>query len=209
MAGWPAPLDPVLEGSVVRLEPLARAHEAGLRAAAAHPDIWTWVWPALARGDDAWPAYFEAALQATAAGEEQAFCTIDAATGRPVGSTRFLSLRPADRGLEIGSTWLEPAFWQTGANIEAKLLMLGYCFEVLGCLRVELKTHSANERSRAAMTAMGATFEGVHRKHKVIPGLGVRDTAWFSVVDDEWPQVKAGLRRRLAERRGPRPAPAG
>ena len=111
--------------------------------------------------------------------------------------TRYMVLRPDDRGLEIGSTWLAPTAWRTGANVEAKLLQLGYAFETLGCIRVELKTHAANERSRGAMERLGATFEGVHRKHRIVPGIGVRDTAWYSVLDDEWPAVRAGLLARL------------
>ena len=111
--------------------------------------------------------------------------------------TRYMVLRPDDRGLEIGSTWLTPAAWRTGANVEAKLLQLGYAFETLGCIRVELKTHAANERSRGAMERLGATFEGIHRKHRIVPGIGVRDTAWYSVLDDEWPAVRAGLLARL------------
>jgi len=111
--------------------------------------------------------------------------------------TRYLALRPADRGLEIGWTWLTPAAWGSGANIEAKLLQLGHAFDALGCIRVELKTHAANARSRGAMERLGATFEGIHRKHRIVPGIGVRDTAWYSVLDDEWPAVRAGLLARL------------
>jgi RimJ/RimL family protein N-acetyltransferase len=133
-----------------------------------------------------------------ARGEELPFATVHARDGRPLGMTRYMALRPADRGLEIGWTWLTPSAWRTGANVEAKLLQLGYAFETLGCIRVELKTHAANARSRAAMERMGATFEGVHRKHRIVPGLGVRDTAWYSVIDDEWPAVRNGLRSRLA-----------
>ena len=142
--------------------------------------------------------YLDEARAATAAGAEFAFATVDARDGRPIGMTRYLALRPADRGLEIGWTWLAPAAWRTGANVEAKLLQLGYAFETLGCIRVELKTHAGNERSRGAMERMGATFEGIHRKHRLVPGIGVRDTAWYSVLDDEWPRVREGLRARLS-----------
>jgi RimJ/RimL family protein N-acetyltransferase len=141
--------------------------------------------------------YLDAARAATAARTEFAFATIDARDGRPIGMTRYMALRPDDRGLEIGSTWLTPTAWRTGANVEAKLLQLGYAFETLGCIRVELKTHAANERSRGAMERLGATFEGIHRKHRIVPGVGVRDTAWYSVLDDEWPAVRAGLLARL------------
>jgi RimJ/RimL family protein N-acetyltransferase len=179
----------------VRLEPLAPEHDEGLWEAAQAPEIWTWLAPPPDRA--ALQAMLDGAREATARGEEFAFATIDVASGRPVGSTRYLALRPADRGVEIGWTWLAPAMWRTGANVEAKLLQLQYAFEVLGCLRVELKTHARNERSRGAMERLGATFEGVHRKHRVIPGLGVRDSAWYSVLDDEWPAVREGLQMRL------------
>jgi len=197
MPAWPAPLDPVLDGDRVRLEPLSERHRAPLRAAASHPEIWRWLVLYPAGADAAWDAWFDAALFASAAGEEAAFATLDAGTGAALGSSRYLALRPADRGLEIGWTWLTPAAWGTGANVEAKLLMLGYAFDALHCIRVELKTHAANDRSRGAMTRMGATFEGVHRKHRIVPGVGVRDSAWFSVLDDEWPAVRRGLRERL------------
>lgn len=193
---WPAPLAPVLTGSIVRLEPLDPAHADGLFAASRDPEIWRWMraYPASRESFDAW---FEDALQAGAAGTEVPFATLRAADGVPIGSTRFLALRPADRGLEIGWTWLARDAWRTGANVEAKLLMLEHAFERLGCLRVELKTHAENQRSRDAMTAMGAWFEGIHRKHRIVPGIGVRDTAWFSVTDDDWPAVHRRLRARL------------
>lgn len=124
--------------------------------------------------------------------------TVDVASGRAIGSTRFLALRPEDRGLEIGWTWITPSAWRTGANVEAKLLQLTHAFEALRCIRVEFKTHASNERSRAAILALGAHFEGIHRKHRIVPGVGVRDTAGYSVIDDDWPQVRALLRARLA-----------
>jgi N-acetyltransferase len=126
------------------------------------------------------------------------FATIDRASGEPIGSTRYLNLREIHRGLEIGWTWLTPLMWRTGANIEAKLLMLGHAFERLGCMRVELKTDARNERSRAAMAALPAEFEGIFRKHMLMPGIGVRDSAFYSVTDEEWPEVRANLERRLA-----------
>jgi RimJ/RimL family protein N-acetyltransferase len=185
----------VLEGRVVRLEPLTGAHDGGLWEASRPPEIWTWL---QAQPDRAgFQAFLDEARAATARREEFAFTTVDARSGRPVGMTRYLALRPADLGLEIGWTWLTPAMWHSGANVEAKLLQLQYAFETLGCMRVELKTHAANARSRGAMERLGARFEGVHRKHRLIPGIGVRDTAWYSVIDDEWPAVRDGLRARL------------
>ncbi len=112
-----------------------------------------------------------------------------------IGSTRYLALRPEHRSIEIGWTWLTPAAWGTGANVEAKLLMLEHAFERLGCLRVELKTDARNERSRGAMAALPAQFEGVHRKHMLVRGGERRDSAWYSVLDDEWPAVRANLLR--------------
>jgi RimJ/RimL family protein N-acetyltransferase len=114
-----------------------------------------------------------------------------------MGSTRYLALRPEHRSLEIGWTWLARPEWGTGANVEAKLLQLTHAFETWGCRRVELKTDALNARSRGAMEALGARFEGVHRKHMLVRGGENRDSAWYSVVDDDWPSVKAGLAARL------------
>src|SRR5919107_4465707 len=188
----------VLEGKIVRLEPLARRHEKGLFEAARDERVWRWM-PYDAGGSrQRFHAWLEDALAASAAGTEAAFATVDADTGEPVGSTRYLSLRPAHRGLEIGWTWLAPSRWRTGANIEAKLLMLEHAFGPLGCMRVEFKTDARNERSRAALAALPARFEGVFRKHMILPGNTYRDSAYYSIVDDEWPEVRANLRRRLA-----------
>ena len=186
----------MLAGRIVRLEPLAPGHDDGLWEAARFPEVWTWVMPA-PQTRAGFGAYLEAAR---AAEGEFALATVDASDGTPLGMTRYMALRPADHGIEIGSTWLTPSAWQTGANAEAKLLQLGYAFDTLGCIRVELKTHASNARSRAALERMGATFEGIHRKHRVIPGLGVRDTAWYSVTDDDWPRVRNVLESRLASR---------
>ena len=122
-----------------------------------------------------------------------------------MGSTRYLNLRPEHRGLEIGWTWISPSAWSTGANVEAKLLMLEHAFERLGCMRVEFQTNARNERSRNALEALPARFEGVFRKHKIVRGGEIRDTAYYSIVDDEWPEVEANLRRRLARRHEPTP----
>ncbi|MCW2996893.1 MAG: N-acetyltransferase [Solirubrobacterales bacterium] len=204
---WPRPLAGVLEGRYARLEPLGDEHRDALFAASRFPEIWRWMrdYPSSREAFDGW---FDDALHATVAGEEFAFATIDRRTGMPIGSTRFLTLRPDDLGVEIGWTWLTPAAWRSGINVEAKLLMLTHAFETLGCIRVELKTHAENQRSRHAMEAMGAWFEGVHRNHRIVPGVGIRDTAWFSIIDDEWPAVRRRMRSRLAAhalREEPRP----
>lgn len=195
----------VLEGEVVRLEPLARRHEEGLFEAAQDERIWAWMpypagdgsyYPATTR--EAFRPWMDDALARSETGAEAAFATVDAKTGEPIGSTRFLALRPEHRGLEIGWTWLAPSRWRTGANVEAKLLMLGHAFDRLGCVRVELKTDSRNERSRNAMAALPARFEGIFRKHMLVRGGQRRDSAYYSIIDDEWPQVRANLERRLA-----------
>jgi RimJ/RimL family protein N-acetyltransferase len=122
---------------------------------------------------------------------------VDVGTGEPIGSTRYLALRPEHKGLEIGWTWLAPAYWRTGANVEAKLLMLEHAFEDLGCLRVEFKTDARNEISRGALAALPAQFEGIFRKHMLVRGGERRDSAYYSIIDDEWPEVRDNLGRRL------------
>jgi RimJ/RimL family protein N-acetyltransferase len=193
-AAWTTP---VLEGEIVRLEPIATAHEEGLWQASRDPRTWQWLSIAQPRTRGELRAYVDAALASAAAGSELPFVTILRANGHVVGSTRFLALRPEHRSIEIGWTWLTPEAWGTGANVEAKLLMLEHAFETLGCLRVELKTDARNERSRGAMAALPAQFEGVHRKHMLVRGGERRDSAWYSVLDDEWLAVRANLLRRL------------
>jgi N-acetyltransferase len=196
---WPG-LATRLEGSLVVLERLAPRHEQGLYEAGRFPEIWIWLDEYVAATPERFHAWLEEALEATADGREAAFATIDATSGRPLGSTRYLTMRPADRALEIGWTWLTPAAWSTGANAEAKLLMLQHAFEHLGCVRVEFKTDARNERSRAALAALPAQFEGIFRKHRIPRGVGVRDSAYYSVIDDEWPVVERRLRERITAR---------
>jgi RimJ/RimL family protein N-acetyltransferase len=148
----------------------------------------------------AFRAWLDDALARTEAGLEVAFSTVDRTSGRPLGSTRYLTLRPEHRGLEIGWTWLARDAWSSGANVEAKLLMLEHAFERLGCMRVEFKTEATNERSRAALAALPARFEGVFRKHMLVRGGAVRDSAYYAITDDEWPAVKAALERRISEK---------
>jgi len=194
---WPPPRTP-LEGSIVRLEPIDPAQHAGLLAASRAPETWTWLDRRVPDDDGAFREWFEARLAASQAGDEWCFVTHALADNAPIGSSSFLSIRPEHDGLEIGWTWLHPDAWRTGANLEAKLLMLGFAFDELGCMRVEFKTDARNERSRAALAALPATFEGVFRKHMLMGGIGVRDSAYFSITDDEWSEVKANLERRLA-----------
>lgn len=199
-SGWPAPLNPELRGEIVVLEPAAERHREPLLAAAAAggEDVFRWIGEHHGRDRALWDVYFDELLAAAAAGEQGPFVTCDAATREPIGSTRYLSLAPEDRRLEIGHTWITPARWRSGANSEAKLLMLGHAFDTLGCVRVELKTDSRNHRSRTAILGLGARFEGIHRKHRIVPRVGTRHTAWYSILDDEWPAVRARLEARRA-----------
>jgi len=169
---WQAP---TLEGRLVRLEPLDARHANGLWDASRDPCTWRWlsvVQPTTREELDAWIA---AALANADAGLDLPLVTL--CHERVVGSTRFLALRPEHRSVEIGWTWLDPSVWATGVNVEAKLLMLGHAFDVWGCRRVELKTDARNDRSRGAMEAMGASFEGIHRKHMLVRGGENRDSA--------------------------------
>jgi RimJ/RimL family protein N-acetyltransferase len=191
-----------LEGSIVVLEPFGEEHVDELWEAAQPAEIWTWL--AKLNEREWFEKWIELTREAEEAGDEGAFVTRDLSSGRVVGSSRYLNVRPADRVVEIGWTWLHPSAWRSGANVEAKLLMMGHAFETLDCLRVEFKTDARNERSCAALAALPAKFEGIMRKHKITPGVGVRDSAYFSVIDSEWPAVKANLERRLA--RAGRPA---
>jgi N-acetyltransferase len=192
-------LTKVLEGEVVRLEPLAWRHEEGLFRVSEREEIWRWMQYGASRGREPFRRWIGTAISNSEAGTEGAFATLDARTGEPIGGTRFLALRPEHRGLEIGWTWLAPSRWGTGANVEAKLLMLEHAFEALGCMRVEFKTDRRNERSRNAIAALPARFEGIFRKHMILPNADIRDSAYYSIVDDEWPEVRANLERRLAE----------
>jgi RimJ/RimL family protein N-acetyltransferase len=173
-------------------------HEDGLFEASRDPVIWRWLSLAGAPPTrEVLAGWLEQSVADTEAGRECAYATIWRATGRVIGSTRFMALRPEHRGLEIGWTWLDPSSWGTGANIEAKLLMLEHAFGEVKCIRVEFKTDARNERSRGAIAAIPAQFEGVLRNHKTVPDVGVRDTAYYSVIDAEWPAVRAALRSRL------------
>jgi RimJ/RimL family protein N-acetyltransferase len=187
-----------LEGRRVVLEPLSEAHEDGLWAASRAPETWRWLSVLQPETRVEFRAYLDQALAAAADGSEIPFATL--LDGRVVGSTRYLALAPEFRRLEIGWTWLHPSVWGSGVNIEAKLLQLADAFDRLGCRRVELKTDALNERSRAAMAALPAEFEGVFRKHMLVRGDENRDSAWYAVVDDDWPEIRSNLERRLGAR---------
>jgi N-acetyltransferase len=196
-----ADLTPTLTGRAVRIEPLAARHEAGLRLAAADPRVWRWMPVDPTGSDESFHAWMVEALERAAAGLDAPFCILPAGDDEPLGSSRYLALRPEHRGLEIGWTWLSPVAWGTAANAEAKLLLMEHAFERLGCMRVEFKTDARNERSRAALEAIGARFEGIHRRHMLVQGGKLRDSAWYSVIDADWPATKTALAERVARKK--------
>ena len=189
-----------LEGSIVVLEPLTEEHAEGLWEAVQAPEIWEWL-AHIGSERDYFDRWFAMSLESAAAGTEGPFATRLRSGDRLVGSSRYLNVRPDDRVVEIGWTWLNPSAWRSGANLEAKLLMLGHAFETLDCVRVEFKTDARNERSRAALSAIPAQFEGILRNHMIVPDVGQRDSAYYSVIDSEWPEVRANLERRLERSR--------
>jgi N-acetyltransferase len=193
---WPG-LAARLEGHLVVVEPLTRDHAEGLGRAAADPAIWRWM-PVSAHEPAGFERWLEDALAAAEEGTEAPFALLLRESGEPVGSTRFLTLRPEHRGLEIGWTWHARRVWGTGVNVEAKLLLLAHAFDTLGCMRVEFKTDARNERSRAALEALPARFEGIFAKHMLVRGGDVRDSAYYAITDDDWPAVRANLERRAA-----------
>jgi N-acetyltransferase len=192
MEAWSTP---TLEGRLVRLEPLGPQHLDELWEASRDPAVWTWL-PIVQPAD---PAELRAWLDEALAGPYLPFATILRGEERAVGSTRFLALRPEHRSIEIGWTWLASSQWGGGANMEAKLLQLTHAFETWDCRRVELKTDALNERSRKAIEALGASFEGIHRKHMLVRGGENRDTAWYAIFDEDWSDVRSRLERRLRD----------
>jgi RimJ/RimL family protein N-acetyltransferase len=188
-------------GGLVLVEPLSPAHERGLARAAREHEVFAWLPEDMAGSGEHMHRWVCQALETAAQGREVPFAIVDVRSGEPLGSTRFMELRLEHLRAEIGWTWLARDAWGTGANVETKLMLLSHAFEHAGLRRVEFKTDARNERSRGALAALGAKFEGILRKHMVIAGGQPRDSAYYSVIDDEWPAVKARLQQRLAERR--------
>jgi RimJ/RimL family protein N-acetyltransferase len=187
-----------LSGKHVRLEPLRPHHGPELLAAARSPEIWPWM-PAALTTERAMAQFIADAMKAEEKGLEYAFAVVGVGNGKVLGSTRYMDVQQAHRGLEIGWTWYRPDVWGTLTNPEAKFLLLRHAFEEWGALRVQLKTDARNLRSQAAIRKLGAQYEGTLRNHRIRPDGTIRDTAMFSIIDTEWPAVKLGLLRRLGE----------
>jgi RimJ/RimL family protein N-acetyltransferase len=192
-----APSPVVLSGARVRLEPLEERHRAELEAAVAvDPGAFTLSGPVASVGGlDTWIAR---ATEERDAGERLPFAVVSVEDGRAIGSSSYLDIAPADGRLEIGATWYGRAWWRTFVNPESKLLLLGHAFDELGATRAAFRTDAANERSRSAIERLGAVFEGIHRHRERRPDGALRDTAFYSILADEWPAVRAALEERLA-----------
>ena len=180
--------DGPLAGRLVSVEPIAESHREGLRDAASDISIFRYV---------AWPGDFDRYFDEALASQDVPFVVCK--VGAPIGSTRFLNAVPEHRRVEIGWTWLRRSAWKTGANVETKLLLLEHAFDRCGVQRVEFKTDARNLQTRGALLALGCRFEGIARKHMVLPS-GPRDSAWYAITEDDWPAVRERLEGRLAGR---------
>src|SRR5580693_7065201 len=187
-----------LEGSVVRLEPIRREHAEIFWEITkdALNDIFQWI-PYRMQTREDFHGLVEKIFDEQKRGESVAFATVERRSGRVIGSTRFMNIDRVNRRVEIGSTWIAPAWQRTAVNTEAKYLMLRHAFEVWGCFRVELKTDALNQKSRNAILRVGAKEEGTLRRHVVTWTGRVRDSVYFSILDSEWPEVKARLEEKL------------
>jgi N-acetyltransferase len=186
----------ILEGRHVRLEPLAPEHAAGLAEVGLDAELWKWI-PTPVRTPEEMSGYVQTALDEQLKGSALPFVLIEQATGRTIGSTRYGNIDRDHYRVEIGWTWVARQWQRTPINTEAKYLLLRHAFESLKCIRVELKTDSLNERSRAAILRVGATEEGTFRNHMITASGRIRHTVYFSILDSEWPAVKARLEAKL------------
>ncbi|KWC87573.1 GNAT family N-acetyltransferase [Burkholderia cepacia] len=188
---------PILTGERVELRPLERSDRQALLDAAADGRLWN-LKVTVVPGPDTIDAYIDTALQGRSAGTVMPFTIVDRASGRAIGSTRFWKIDRKNRKLEIGHTWLSESAQRTRANTEAKWLLLGYAFDVLQCVRVQFTTDELNEKSRAAILRLGAKQEGIVRHERIMPDGRKRNSVRFSIIDDEWPEVRVRLMEKLA-----------
>ncbi|EMN5132677.1 GNAT family N-acetyltransferase [Burkholderia contaminans] len=188
---------PILSGERVELRPLDSSDRQALLDAAADGQLWN-LKVTVVPGPQTIDAYIDTALQGCSAGTVMPFAIVDRASGRVIGSTRFWKIDRKNRKLEIGHTWLSESAQRTRANTEAKWLLLGYAFDVLQCVRVQFTTDELNEKSRAAILRLGAKQEGIVRHERIMPDGRKRNSVRFSIIDDEWPEVRARLLAKLA-----------
>lgn len=187
----PAPI--TLATDRIELRPLTMSYLHAFHQAANVDSQWQWVRDNPCATVEQTRQWIQTALDGQKANNEVPFVIFDKASEQLIGSTRYLSIRHADKGLEIGHTWLNERFHRSYANASAKYLLLEHAFEALGAMRVEFKTHEKNQRSRNAIARIGAQFEGIMRKHRILPDGSVRNTAIFAMTDEDWPQAKVKL----------------
>ena len=184
----------------MRLEPLSLEHHAALSEVGLDAELWR-LNPQPVSTAEEMRAYIADALEGQARGAFLPFATIEKTSAKVVGSTRYGNIDMPNRRLEIGWTWIARRWQRTAVNTDAKYLMLRHAFETLGCMRVEFKTDSLNERSRTAIRRLGAKEEGIFRKHMLTSTGRTRHTVYFSIIDDEWPEIRKSLEEKL-ERKG-------
>jgi RimJ/RimL family protein N-acetyltransferase len=189
----PVPVTLELPGGRARLEPLEARHAPGLLEAGQDDRVWRYLPVPRPRTVEDMNGYITTALERARTGGQVPFAIIDRESGKPAGSTRYLDIQPANRGIEIGYTWLGVAWQRTRVNTECKYLLMRHAFETLGAVRVQLRTDARNQQSRAAILRIGAVYEGCLRRSWVLPDGFIRDTVFFSVLDGEWPLVKVRL----------------
>jgi RimJ/RimL family protein N-acetyltransferase len=186
----------ILQGRHVRLEPLTLEHVAGLAEVGLDEDLWKWI-PVPVRTASEMKNYVQTALNEQKSGSALPFVLMENASGHIIGSTRYGNIDRVHHRVEIGWTWVARQWQRSPINTEAKYLLLRHAFETLNCIRVELKTDSLNERSRAAILRIGAREEGTFRNHMITASGRIRHTVYFSILDSEWPDVKVRLENRL------------
>ena len=186
-----------LHGSVIRLEPLSLTHAPDLTIAGHDESIWLYMLYGNIESEGDMRNWISDLLDRQSQGTDLPFAVIHLGSGRAIGATRYLDIRPQHRGLEVGGTWYSPEFQRTAVNTECKYLLLSHAFERLGCIRVQFKTDLRNLRSQRALKRIGAIKEGILRNHIVTPEGTIRDSVYFSILDSEWPAVKINLERKL------------
>jgi N-acetyltransferase len=187
-----------LEGNLVRLEPLSMEHYSALAEIAFNPQMWRWMSDRMESEDDL-RRYIQAGVDAEAAGIAMPWATRSKKDNRIIGSTRFADIQTLHRTLEIGWTWMHPDYQRSGINVEAKYLQLRHAFEVMEARRVAFKTHHQNLKSQTAIQALGAKPEGIFRNHVIMPDGSTRNSHWYSIIAEEWSEVKARLKERMAK----------
>ena len=187
-----------LTGKVVRLEPLSEAHVRGLTAVGMNDEIWRWLPYGVMRNEEDIRGWVREMLKRAANAADRPFAVIQLASGRVAGATRYMDIHPKDYALEIGGTWYGVEFQRTGVNTETKYLLLRHAFEDLKCIRVQIKTDLRNERSQKAIERIGALREGVLRNSMIMPDGYYRSSVYYSILDNEWPAVKARLKEIMS-----------